>query len=123
MPAIFRTPAIGQMRQGIGDVVIRRGKAADIGAACKQLGVNVQKFRIGIAGLELKAMAHALRSFNYKGIIVGTDAVRAVIEARIEAVGPDRIQRTIIADSIYPIIILKHGQVPAEGSLVFGAKE
>src|SRR5438034_3986070 len=67
MPAIFRTPAIGQMRQGIGDVVIRRSKAADIGAACKQLGVNVQKFRIGIPGLELKAMAHALRSFNYKG--------------------------------------------------------
>ena len=80
---VFCTPAIVEMWEGIGDVVVRRGKGTNGGAAGKQFGVNVQQFRVSIASLELQAVAHALLCFHNEGVVVGADAVRAVVEARI----------------------------------------
>ena len=80
---VFCTPAIVEMWEGIGDVVVRRGKGTNGGAAGKQFGVNVQQFRVSIASLELQAVAHALLRFHNEGVVVGADAVRAVVEARI----------------------------------------
>src|SRR5882762_7332068 len=82
VPVVFRAPAIGKTWQGIRDVVVRRSLCADRGASREQFRIHVQLFRIGIAHLKLQAVAHALLSLNDKGIVIGTDAVRAVIEAR-----------------------------------------
>src|SRR5947199_10761404 len=45
MPVVFRTAAVGQMWQGIRDVVVRCCTGTDAGAAREQLGVYVQQLR------------------------------------------------------------------------------
>src|SRR5947208_17075545 len=47
MALIFRTPCVGQMWQGIRDVIVRLGTGADACASRKEHGGHVQQFRFG----------------------------------------------------------------------------
>ncbi len=50
---VKRSPTIRQLRQRIGDVVVRRSSAANVGASCEQLRVYVKQLRISVSRLEL----------------------------------------------------------------------
>src|SRR5689334_15845536 len=105
MAMVFRAPAIGQLRESIRDVVIGSTLGANRRTPRKQLGVHVQQFRVGIAGIKLQAVAHALRRFENKRIIVGTYAVRAIIKGSVDAVGADRSQRSIVAVTVNSVYV------------------
>src|SRR6266576_2203825 len=123
MPVVFRASAIRQFRQRIRDVVVRCTLAAYRRTPSEQLGVNVQQFRVSIAGIKLQAVAHALGSFENKRIIVGANAVRAIVKGRVEAVGTDKTQRRIVTVTVYSVYILEHRQMTAQRPLVLGAEE
>src|SRR6266704_4224580 len=96
VPVVFCTPSVGQTWQGIRDVVVRRSAGSDAGASREQFGVDVQQFRVGIARLKLQAVAHALLRLNDEGVVVGADAVRAVIETCVQGIGPDVRKRSVV---------------------------
>ncbi len=68
-------------------------------------------------------MAHALLRFHDERVVVGTDAVRTVIEARVEGIGPAVRERSVVCLAIGAIVILEHGQMAAQRSLVLGTQE
>ncbi len=82
-------PAVLQFRNGICNVVVRLAKSANGVAPREQFGVGVQELRVGVSGLELQAVPHALLRFHDQGIVIGIRAVRAIVEAGIKCVGPD----------------------------------
>src|SRR5438132_7982426 len=123
VPVVFGAPAITEFRQCVRDVVVRGSLGTNVGATRKELGVNVQQFREGVPGLKLQTVAHALLRFHNERIIVGTDAVRTVVEASVKAVGTDRSQRAIVTVAVYPIVKLEHGQMAAQRALVLRAEE
>src|SRR2546429_5549414 len=83
---VKRRRAMRQAWSRIRDVVVRSCEAPDRRTTCEELRIQMEQFRIGIAGLELQAMAHVLLGLDNQRVIVRTHAVRAVVKASIERV-------------------------------------
>ena len=68
-------------------------------------------------------MAHVLPGFHDKRVVVGADAVRAVVKTSKDAVGTDGGKGAIITVTVYTVHKLKHGQMTAQRSQVFRTEE
>ena len=58
-------------------------------------------------------MPHTLLCFRDERIIVGADAVRTIIETRVERVRPNVGKGSVISLPIRAVVVLKHRQVAA----------
>src|SRR5712692_10928195 len=120
---VKRSPAVRQLRQSVRDVVVGSSSAANVGASREQFRVYIKQLRISVSRLELQAVAHMLLCFHDERIVIGTDAVRAVVKDGIERVWArgalaraDRrriIGEIVVAIAIHAVVILKHRQMTA----------